>query len=165
MRLEQEAGKQREEAPPCIQATHANHLTSREESSPERNHAPPPTLSSPPAPPPQPTHSIPITVIPIPLISANPTTSPASPHISVPQKDAHSPPSQHVLPQCAILPPQNNGPKLAQPLQPYPGSIVRSSQHALLPQPANTPAQPSLMAKNNLADDSRGLDGKKRPGG
>ncbi|XP_053095458.1 max-binding protein MNT [Pangasianodon hypophthalmus] len=167
LRLEQEAGKQRAEAPSCIQATHDNHLSSREESSPERNHAPPSALSSPPPPPPPPLSapSIPITVIPIPVVSSNPIPSPSSPHLSVPQKDTHSPPSQHVLPQRAALPPQTNGPKLPQPLQPYPSSIVRASQHALLPQPANTPAQPSLMAKTSPPDDHRGLDGKKRPGG
>ncbi|KAK3531700.1 hypothetical protein QTP70_025932, partial [Hemibagrus guttatus] len=167
LRFEQEVGKQSAEAPHCTQATHANHLTSGEESSPERNHASPSALSSPPPPSPHPHPApfIPVTVIPIPVVSANPTTSSASPHISVPPKDSHSPPSQHVLPPCAVLSPPTNGPKLAQPLQHYPGSIARASQHVLLPQPANTPAQPSLMAKTNLADDHRGLDGKKRPGG
>ncbi|XP_053503492.1 max-binding protein MNT [Ictalurus furcatus] len=158
LRLEQEAGKRRAEAPHCIQATHANHLTSREELSPEHNHAPPSALSSPPPPAP----SIPITVIPIPVVSSNPTISPASPHLSVPQKDTHSLQSQHLLPQRAVLPPQTNGPKLAQP---YPGSIIRASQHTLLPHPTNTPAQPSLMAKTSPPDDHHGLDGKKRPGG
>ncbi|KAI5626728.1 max-binding protein MNT isoform X1 [Silurus asotus] len=168
LRLEQEAGKQIAEAPLCVQLTHANHKTSRERSSPEHNHAPQLTLSSPPPPPPPlPTSAptIPITVIPISVLSSSLSTSPASPLFSVSQKDPHSPPSQHVLPQRAVLPSQANGPKLTQPLQPYPGPIIRSSQHALLPQPANTPAQPSLMAKINPPDDHRSLDSKKRPGG
>ncbi|XP_060743943.1 max-binding protein MNT [Tachysurus vachellii] len=162
LHLEQEAGKQRAETPPSVQVAHANHLTLREELSPERNHTPSSVLSSPPPPPTLPATSIPITVIPIPVVSASPTSSPVSPHVP---KDTHSPPSQHALPQHAILPLQTNGTKLSQPLQSYPGSIVRASHHALLPQPANTPAQPSIMAKTNLADDLRGLDGKKRPGG
>ncbi|KAF5892618.1 max-binding protein MNT-like, partial [Clarias magur] len=159
LHLKQEAGKQRAEAPNSIQTVHDNHLTSREELSPERHPAIPPALSSPP-----PAPSVPITVIPMPVLSPSPTTSPASPKLSVSQKDTHSPASHHVLPQC-VLPSQTNGPKYAQSLQPYLGSIVRASQHALLPQPANTPAQPNLMSKTNPPDDHRGLDGKKRPGG
>ncbi|KAM9469199.1 max-binding protein MNT isoform 1-T1 [Clarias gariepinus] len=150
LHLRQKAGKQ---------TVHDNHLTSREELSPKHNPATPPALSSPP-----PAPSVPITVIPVPVVSPSLTTSPASPHHSVPQKDTHSTPSHHVLPQC-LLPSQTNGPKHAQTLQPYPGSIVRASQHALLPQPTNTPTQLGLMSKTDPRDDHRGLDGKKRPGG
>lgn len=177
LRLELEAERRRAEAVSCVQPTR----TWAEESSQERHHAPAP--AAPPAPPPPAplAASIPITVIPIPLVSSNPTSlpaapstrlsPPATPRLTPPRKATHSPPDQHALQQCAIVPPQvkaaptslaqTNGTKAPQLLQPYPGSIVTGSPHALLPQPA----QPSPVARASPPDDLRNLDNKKRPGG
>ncbi|XP_072548108.1 max-binding protein MNT [Salminus brasiliensis] len=181
LRLEQEAEKQRVEAVTCVQPARTNHVTWVEESSQERRHTPAPAQPPPPPPPAPPAPSIPITVIPIPLVSSNPTSlpaapstplsPPATPRLTPPRKATHSPPAQHALHQCAIIPPQvkatptslaqSNGTKPPQLLQPYPGSIVTGSQHALLPQPA----QPSPVARASPPDDLRNLDSKKRPGG
>ncbi|XP_066520152.1 max-binding protein MNT isoform X2 [Hoplias malabaricus] len=168
LRLKQEAENQRSEAVSSTQPAHTNHVSWKNESSPERRHihAPaPPTVSA---------SSIPITVIPIPVISNNSTafpTAPSAPRLTPPRKGPHSPTSQHALHQCAKVPPQvkatptslaqPNSPKAPQLLQPYPGSIVTSSHHALLPQPALS----SPVVKAIPLDDLRNLDSKKRPGG
>ncbi|XP_036417711.1 max-binding protein MNT [Colossoma macropomum] len=179
LRLEQEAEKRRAEAVCNVQSPRANHMTWVKESSPERHHTPAP--APPPTPPSHSAPSFPITVIPIPVVSSNPTalpaapttplSSPAAPRLTPPRKSAQSPPAQHALHQCTIMPPQvkamptslaqSSSTKPPQLLQPYPGSIVTSSQHALLPQPA----QPNPVAKASPLDDSRCLDSKKRPGG
>lgn len=147
-----------------------NHMTRVEESGPEHHHI------NPPAPPPPPT--LPFTVIPIPVVSSTPTaltataiSPPAAPRLTPPKKDVHSLPKQQALHQHPLISSQvkaepislsqSNGTK-PHPLQPYPGSIITTSQHALLPQPST---QTSPAARGSPPDDLRNSDGKKRPGG
>lgn len=152
-----------------------NHVTWVEESRPEHRHIAVPAQPLPPPPPP----TMPITVIPIPVVSSTPPALPppptpalspsAAPRLTPPRKDTHSLPNQQALHQRPLIPSQvqaettslsqSNSTKLAQQLQTFPGSIIAASQHALLPQPGPPSAQPSPP------DDHRNLDGKKRPGG
>ncbi|XP_030632943.1 max-binding protein MNT [Chanos chanos] len=184
MRLQHEAEQQRAAAASRAQPVRMNHITWTEEAGPERRHAPP---APPPLPPPP--SSVPITVIPIPVVSSNPSaippapaaalSPPVAPRLAPPsRKDAHSPPSQPAPHQRALVSSQVKAEptSLTQPpnikqtqpqlLQPYQGSIVTASQHALLPQPGPPSAQPSpIQSRASPPEDHRHIDGKKRPGG
>lgn len=145
---------------------------------------------------------MPITVIPIPVVPANPTASAlhtaspipvvtplatalspqGAPLLSPVVKDMHSPTQQHLhqlqhrplithmKAEGSNLPQSGTSPK-QQPqalLQPYPAPVI-TTQHALLAQP--TLAQPQShvsqpVRPNGAAlEDTRGLEGKRRPGG
>lgn len=165
-RREQEAEKRRVEVNSYTHPVQINHMTWVEESGPEHRHIPAP------APPPPPT--LPITVIPIPVVSSTPTalpataiSPPAAPHLTPPKKDIHSLPKQQALHQHPLILSQVKAEPISlyqsnstkpHPLQPYPGSIITTSQHALLP-------QPSPAARGSPPDDHCNSDGKKRPGG
>uniref|UniRef100_A0A8C9UYG4 Max-binding protein MNT n=1 Tax=Scleropages formosus TaxID=113540 RepID=A0A8C9UYG4_SCLFO len=109
---------------------------------------------------------------------------------SPPRKDAHSPPVQPPQHQQRILvasqlkveptsPTQPGTPKQQQQqqqqllqqqpqpalVQPYPGSIITTPQHTLLPQPVPLPVQPSPPARPSLLEETRHSEGKRRPGG
>lgn len=174
-RREQEAEKRRAEVNSYTQPIRMNHVSWVEESGPEHCHIPAPAQPLPPPPPP----TMPITVIPIPVVSSTPPALPppptaalspsAAPRLTPPRKDTHSLPNQQPLHQRPLISSQvkaettslsqSNSTKLAQQLQTFPGSIIATSQHALLPQPGPPSAQLSPP------DDHRNLDGKKRPGG
>uniref|UniRef100_A0A3B3RUT2 Max-binding protein MNT n=1 Tax=Paramormyrops kingsleyae TaxID=1676925 RepID=A0A3B3RUT2_9TELE len=183
LRLEREAEQKRTEVVSALQPLRLNHGPYGEELCAE-----PHPLPVPPRPPP-----VSIAVIPIPMMSAGPvvpalplapppTGAALSPSAvsrpSPPRKDAPSPPAQPPqLPQRLLLAsqlkveaassPQAGAPKQAPPplVQPYPGSIITASQHALLPQPAPLPVQPNPAVRLNAMEDSRHPDGKRRPGG
>ncbi|XP_009290027.1 max-binding protein MNT isoform X1 [Danio rerio] len=174
-RREQEAEKRRAELNSYTQPIRLNPVPYREESGPERQHIPA-------CQPPPPLPPMPITVIPIPLVPSTPPALPpppttslspsAAPRLTPPRKDASPLPNQHPRPlaptQVKTEPtslPQSNGTKPAQQIQSYPGSIVTSSQHALLPQPAPPSLQTSPVGRGSPPEDHRGFDGKKRPGG
>uniref|UniRef100_A0A672R8S8 Max-binding protein MNT n=1 Tax=Sinocyclocheilus grahami TaxID=75366 RepID=A0A672R8S8_SINGR len=128
---------------------------------------------------------MPITVIPIPVVSSTPPALPpppttalspsAAPPLTPPRKDTHSLPNQQALHQRPLISSQvkpeptslsqSNGTKPAQQLQTYPGPIVTASQHALLPQPGPPSVQSSPVVRGSPPDDHRNLDGKKRSGG
>ncbi|KAG5844753.1 hypothetical protein ANANG_G00165900 [Anguilla anguilla] len=83
------------------------------------------------------------------------------------QPPQHQPPQLH-QPQQLHQPPQLHQPQQQQqppPLQPYPGTIVSTSQHALPPQPALLQAPPPQPARPASLEDARHLDSKRRPGG
>ncbi|MCI4386367.1 hypothetical protein PGIGA_G00061440 [Pangasianodon gigas] len=128
------------------------------------------------------------TASPIPVVTplATALSPPGAPILSSVVKDTHSPPQQqhlqqlqqlqhrplvtHVKAEGSTLPQSGTSPK-QQPqalLQPYPAPVI-TPQHALLAQP--TLAQPqshvSQPARPNGAalEDTRGLEGKRRPGG
>ncbi|XP_062873167.1 max-binding protein MNT [Trichomycterus rosablanca] len=152
LRLEQKTGKRKLGVALSIYTAHSNHVTSGSESSPDHYHSPLSYIPPPPLTPP----SIPITVIPIPVVSSNSAAPLTATCPTLPSKDAHSPRSQYTLHQ-------SNGLKPAQSVQPYPSSIIRASQHALLPQSVSASTQASTVP--SLIDDHCGLDSKKRPGG
>ncbi|MCJ8740584.1 hypothetical protein PDJAM_G00060570 [Pangasius djambal] len=125
------------------------------------------------------------TASPIPVVTplATALSPPGAPILSSVVKDTYSPPQQqhlqqlqhrplvtHVKAEGSTLPQSGTSPKQQpQPLlQPYPAPVI-TPQHALLAQP--TLAQPqshvSQPARPNGAalEDSRGLEGKRRPGG
>lgn len=145
---------------------------------------------------------MPIAVIPIPVVPANPAASalhtaspipvvtplstalspPGAPLLSPVVKDAHSPQQQHlqqlqnrplithVKAEGSTLPQSGTSPK-QQPqalLQSYTAPVI-TPQHALLAQP--TLAQPqshvsqSARPNGTALEDTRGLEGKRRPGG
>lgn len=178
-RREQEAEKRRAEVNSYTQPIRMNHVTWVDESSPELRHIPAP------AQPPPPPLTMPITVIPIPVVSSTPPALPPSPttalspsaasRLTPPRKDAHSLPNQQALHHRPLISSQvkaeptslsqSNGTKPAQQLQTYLGPIVTASQHALLPQHGPPSAQPSPPVRGSPPDDHRNLDGKKRPGG
>ncbi|XP_070762271.1 max-binding protein MNT [Enoplosus armatus] len=138
--------------------------------------------------------SMPITVIPIPVVTPNPTGSPTLPVATLspgapppaatlprsPQPKPEHPTSvltvnhkqliqnHHHLPQLIA---QTTNTKLQQQLvQRYPGSIVSPpQQHALLPQSGpvlqQAPLQNGPISRGSPPDDGRHLDSKKRPGG
>lgn len=156
-----------------------NHVTWVEESGPEHRHIPAPA---------QPHHhppTMPITVIPIPVVPSTPPALPPPPttalspsaalRLTPPRKDAHLLPNQQGLHQRLLISSQvkaeptslsqSNGTKPAQQLQTYPGPIVTDSQHALLPQHGPPSAQPCPALRGSPPDDHRNLDGKKRSGG
>uniref|UniRef100_A0A671NN69 Max-binding protein MNT n=1 Tax=Sinocyclocheilus anshuiensis TaxID=1608454 RepID=A0A671NN69_9TELE len=156
-----------------------NHVTWVEESGPEHRHIPAPAQPHPPPP------TMPITVIPITVVSSTPPALPpppttaisssAAPPLTPPRKDTHSLPNQQALHQRPLISSQvkaeptslsqSNGTKPAQQLQTYPGPIVTASQHALLPQPGPPSVQSSPAVRGSPPDDHRNLDSKKRPGG
>ncbi|XP_051521783.1 max-binding protein MNT-like isoform X1 [Myxocyprinus asiaticus] len=176
---EQEAEKRRVEINSYTQSVRMNCITWVEESGQEQRHIPAP------APPPPPT--MPITVIPIPVVSSTPSALPppptttvspsAAPRLTPPRKDAHSLPNQQTVHQRPLISSQlkaeptslsqSNGTKPPPPqqFQTFPGSSITTPQHALLPQPGPPTAQHSPAARGSPTDDSRNLDGKKRPGG
>ncbi|KAI7800799.1 max-binding protein MNT [Triplophysa rosa] len=174
-RREQEAEKRRVEVNSYTHPVRINHMTRVEESGPEHRYI------TAPAPPPPPT--VPITVIPIPVVSSTPTALPTSispstaPRLTSPKKDVHSLPKQQALHQHPLISSQVkaepislfqfNGtkPHPPQQLQPYPGSIITTTPHALLSQPGLPLTQPSPAARGSPPDDHRNIDGKKRPGG
>ncbi|KAL2096125.1 hypothetical protein ACEWY4_008273 [Coilia grayii] len=197
LRQEQEAEqRKRKETVTAVQATRVNHHQQHQQqhhhvtwveepSSLERRLAP-----LPPQPPPPP---LPITVIPIPVVPSAPaptafppapSTARSPPTTTVyhpqgsPSKDVRSPTGQHVLisqqpePEpISLTQTLTAGAKQQQPvahlLQPYPGTILTGSQHALPPQPGPQPpqTQSSPVSRSSPPDDSRNADGKKRPGG
>ncbi|KAL4647616.1 max-binding protein MNT [Arapaima gigas] len=192
LRRDQEVEQKRSEVTSVVQPTRLNHMTWGEESCLEHH--------SNPAPPPAIPPSMPIAVIPIPVVSAGsaslapppppplpPATalSPTSiPRPSPPRKDAHSPPVQPLQHQQRFLvasqvkvepksPTQPGTPKqqqlMQQPqpalVQPYAGSIITATQHALLSQPAPLPVQASPPSRPNSVEETRQSDGKRRPGG
>lgn len=136
---------------------------------------------------------MPITVIPIPVVTPNPTGSstlplatlspPAAPPPAATLPRSPQPRPDHLnsvvtanrkqLIQNHITQPQligqtNNTHQ--QVVQRYPGSIVSPpQQHALLPQPGpilqQAPLQNGPISRGSPPDDSRHLDNKKRPGG
>ncbi|KAM9318874.1 max-binding protein MNT [Pholidichthys leucotaenia] len=155
---------------------------------------------------------MPITVIPIPVVTPNPTgsptlpvttlSSPAIPQLASPNRDSHSPQEQSaatlfcspqtkpdhppVVTASQKQPTQNHHPQLQliaqanntkvqhqtqqQLVQHYPGSIVSpAQQNALLPPSGPVLQQAPLhngpISRGSPPDDSRQLDGKKRPGG
>ncbi|KAK2881031.1 hypothetical protein QQF64_008631 [Cirrhinus molitorella] len=178
-RREQEAEKRRAEVNSQTQPIRMNHVTWVEESGPEHRHIPAP------AQPPPPPAAMPITVIPIPVVSSTPPALPpppttalspsAAPCLTPPRKDTHSLPNHQALHQRPLISSQvkaeptllsqSNGTKPPQQLQTYPGTLIAASQHALLPQPVPPSAQPSSSVRGSPPDDHRNLDGKKRPGG
>ncbi|XP_042595497.1 max-binding protein MNT-like [Cyprinus carpio] len=180
-RREQEAEKRRAEVNSYTQPIRMNHVTWVEESGPDHRHIPVPAQPPPPPPPP----TMPITVIPISVVSSTPPALPpppitalspsAAPPLTPPRKDTHSLPNQQALHQRPLISSQvkaeptslsqSNGTKPAQQLQTYPGPIVTASQHALLPQPGPPSAQSSPAVRGSPPDDHRNFDGKKRPGG
>ncbi|KAG7484065.1 hypothetical protein MATL_G00045160 [Megalops atlanticus] len=123
---------------------------------------------------------VPIAVIPIPVVPASPASLPLPTALSPPTaarlspagKDGHSPP-QHQRPLLAQVkvepgsPPHAGSPSLQppQPLQPYPGSIVSAPQHTLPAQPGLLQGPPAPAARPGALEDTRHLDGKRRPGG
>uniref|UniRef100_A0A671NN54 Max-binding protein MNT n=1 Tax=Sinocyclocheilus anshuiensis TaxID=1608454 RepID=A0A671NN54_9TELE len=178
-RREQEAEKRRAEVISYTQPIRMNHVTWVEESGPEHRHIPAPAQPHPPPP------TMPITVIPITVVSSTPPALPpppttaisssAAPPLTPPRKDTHSLPNQQALHQRPLISSQvkaeptslsqSNGTKPAQQLQTYPGPIVTASQHALLPQPGPPSVQSSPAVRGSPPDDHRNLDSKKRPGG
>ncbi|XP_048859651.1 max-binding protein MNT-like isoform X2 [Brienomyrus brachyistius] len=192
LRLEREAEQKRTEVVSALQPPRLNHGQYGEELRPEP-HSLPVTLRPPPvsiAVIPIPMMSA-GPVAPAPPLAPPPPGAALSPSVvsrpSPPRKDAPSPPAQPPqLPQRLLLAsqlkveavssPQAGAPKQQQqqqqqqqappPLvQPYPGSIITASQHALLPQPAPLPVQPNPAVRLNTMEDSRHPDGKRRPGG
>ncbi|KAM8768563.1 max-binding protein MNT isoform 1-T1 [Acanthopagrus schlegelii] len=147
-----------------------------------------------PIPPSLPPPSMPITVIPIPVATPNPTGSPTlqvatlspPPATTLPRSPQPKPDHQssvltnshkqliqnHHHPQLVT---QTNNTKLLQQtpqqlVQRYPGSIVSPpQQHALLPQSSpvlqQAPLQNGPISRGSPPDDGRNLDNKKRPGG
>ncbi|XP_036393476.1 max-binding protein MNT [Megalops cyprinoides] len=177
--LSQQVEQKRAEVTSYAQTVRINHVTWGEKSCPE----PRPTAVLPPALP----SAVPITVIPIPLVSASPKARPPAPpttllppippHLSPPSKDTHSPPSappqhQHLLLASQVKveptsPPQNVNPKQQQPYPsmapaPAPATTLAppAPQHGLLPQPMPLQAPPSLALRPGAIEDA-----KKRPGG
>ncbi|XP_066551474.1 max-binding protein MNT isoform X2 [Amia ocellicauda] len=170
-----------------------NHVTGRGERACPEQH--PSTAPPPPLPPPPPVAVIPVPVVtaspaatPHPLSLTLPAalpaalSPPAAPRLSPPSKEVHSPaapPPQ--LQQCPLLgpqvkaepstPPQAGSPKQQQQQQqqpvmpPYPGSIIATSQHALLSQGVSLQVQPGAGARPGSLEDARNLDQKRRPGG
>lgn len=152
-----------------------NHMTRLEGSVPEDRHI---TAPAPPFPP-----TVPITVIPIPLVSSTPTALPTSispsiaPCLTPPKKDVHFLPKQQALHQHPLISSQvkaepislfkfnGNNPQPPQQLQPYPGSIITATQNALLPHSGLPLTQPSPATRGSPPDDHNNIDGKKRPGG
>lgn len=149
---------------PIIQSVQLNHVTWTEELRLE----PQCQQQQPPVPPPPLPPAVPITVIPIPVVSASPAvpqiqpaaalhTAPPLPVVSPmtsalsQSKDTLSPPQQHrhliahVKAETTSVALPNNSPKTAQTqslLQPFPASIITAQQH-LLPQPTLTQTQPT----------------------
>ncbi|XP_026138002.1 max-binding protein MNT [Carassius auratus] len=182
-RREQEADKRRAEVTSYTQPIQMNHVTWVEESVLDHRHIPAPAQAPPPPPPP----TMPITVIPISVVSSTPPALPPplppttalspleAPPLTPPRKDAHSLPNQQALHQRPLISSQvkaeptslspSSGTKPAQQLQTYPGPIITASQHALLPQPGPPSAQSSPAIRGSPPIDHRNLDGKKRPGG
>ncbi|KAJ8266746.1 hypothetical protein GJAV_G00134230 [Gymnothorax javanicus] len=163
-----------------------NHVTWGEEPPMERKLTP---VSPPPLPPPP----VPIAVIPISVVPASPPSlappattlaPPTAPRLS----PASSPQQHHQRPLLAQVKLEPGSPPLtgtnpnmqlqpqlsqqhqqpqAQPIQPYTGTIVSTSQHALQP-PHHAPllqAPPPQPARPTPLDDARHLDSKRRPGG
>ncbi|XP_056301726.1 MAX network transcriptional repressor b isoform X2 [Danio aesculapii] len=150
---------------PVIQSVQLNHVTWTEELrlEPQRQQQQQPPVPPPPLPP-----AVPITVIPIPVVSASPAvpqiqsaaalhTAPALPVVSPltsalsQSKDTLSPPLQHrhliahVKAETNSVALPNNSPQTVQTqglLQPFPASIITAQQH-LLPQPTLTQTQPT----------------------
>uniref|UniRef100_A0A672RS71 Max-binding protein MNT n=1 Tax=Sinocyclocheilus grahami TaxID=75366 RepID=A0A672RS71_SINGR len=161
---------------------------------PHRHYQHHPPLPPPPLPPPVPIAVIPIPVVPAnpaaPPIQTASSLHTASPlPVVTPLATALSPPQQHphliahIKAEANSLPLSNNSPK-QQPqqmhalLQPYPAPIITAQpspqQHALLPQPAlpqpqHTTAQGQAgqppRPNGAAVEESRSLDGKRRPGG
>nr|XP_005170328.1 max-binding protein MNT isoform X1 [Danio rerio] len=148
---------------PVIQSVQLNHVTWTEELrlEPQRQQQQPP-VPPPPLPP-----AVPITVIPIPVVTASPAvpqiqpaaalhTAPTLPVVSPltsalsQSKDMLSPQQHrhliaHVKAETNSVALPNNSPQAAQTqslLQPFPASIITAQQH-LLPQPALTQTQPT----------------------
>ncbi|XP_051535920.1 max-binding protein MNT-like isoform X2 [Myxocyprinus asiaticus] len=179
-RREQEAEKRRVEINSYTQPVRMSHMTWMEESGPAHRNVP-----APPPPPPLPP-TMPITIIPIPVVSSTPSAIPpppttavsplAAPCLTPPRKDAHSLPNQQTLHQRPIIssqvkaeptllsPSSGTKPSPPQQIQTFPGSIITTPQHALLPQPGPPPSQTSPASRGSPTED-RNFDGKKRPGG
>ncbi|KAJ8342210.1 hypothetical protein SKAU_G00321380 [Synaphobranchus kaupii] len=178
---EREAERRRAEAAAAALAhpVRVNHVTWGEESPMEHQLT---SIPPPPLPPPMPVTVIPIPVVPASLPALAPPTAPLSPP-TAPRLSPASPP-QHQRPLLAQVkvepgsPPHSGSPSMQlqpqqphqhhqQPpaLQPYPGTIVSTSQHALPPQPALLQGPPPQPVRPASLDDARNLDSKRRPGG
>lgn len=177
-----------------IQPAQVNHKTWAGEARLEpHNHQPRPPVPAPPLPPPMPIAVIPIPVVPAnpaasvlhtasPIPVVTPLTTALSPPgaslLSPVVKDSpplqqhlqHRPLVTHVKAEGSTLPQSGTSPK-QQPqalLQPYPAPVI-TPQHALLAQPplaqhhghVSQPVRPS----GATFDDTRCLEGKRRPGG
>ncbi|XP_064208954.1 max-binding protein MNT-like [Anguilla rostrata] len=190
--LQEREVEQRREAATLAHPVRVNHVTWGEEPPMEHQLTPVPP---PPLPPPVPITVIPIPVVPgsppalaPPTAALSPPTAPRLSPASPPQHqrpllaqvklEPGSPPhsgspSMQLQPQSQLQPPQHQPPQLHQPqqqqqpppLQPYPGTIVSTSQHALPPQPALLQAPPPQPARPSSLEDARHLDSKRRPGG
>ncbi|XP_039987641.1 max-binding protein MNT isoform X2 [Xiphias gladius] len=136
LRLEQLTG-QRHSDVNYDSTVHINNVSKAEELRTERRPAPIPTSLPPPI--------IPITVIPIPVVTPNPTGSPtlpvatlsppAAPPLASPRRDPHSPHEQSAAAQ----------PRSPQPKLDHPTSVLTASHN----QPIQNHHQPQLIAQTN----------------
>uniref|UniRef100_H3CJV9 Max-binding protein MNT n=1 Tax=Tetraodon nigroviridis TaxID=99883 RepID=H3CJV9_TETNG len=156
-----------------LSANQVHHVPQRG-GAPHQRHLAPPSPCLPPS-------SMPITVIPIPVVTPNPTGSPPVPAATL------SPPGGSAAASTANPTPlmqkqpshpplitrtsSNTLQELAAPLQRYPGSIVSPPhQQTLLPQ-AGPPLQQASLQNGPISrgssppGDGRHQDNKKRPGG